>query len=101
MVSGAVVVADSKQVRKELGKTSGATAGILMVRVYQDVTRMVLTRSTVVFAQQGYFILAINPTGSTTYGQGIVIIQSRGHDFISFAQNLRTQLREIGEASHL
>lgn len=23
-----------------------------------------------VFAQQGYFVVAINPTGSTTFGQG-------------------------------
>jgi len=26
-----------------------------------------------VFAQQGYFVIAINPTGSTTFGQGMVI----------------------------
>jgi dipeptidyl aminopeptidase/acylaminoacyl peptidase len=25
-----------------------------------------------VFAQQGYFVVAINPTGSTTFGQGMV-----------------------------
>ena len=26
--------------------------------------------SVLVFAQQGYFIILINPTGSTTFGQG-------------------------------
>jgi len=30
----------------------------------------------VVFAQQGYFVVAINPTGSTTFGQGTYCLKS-------------------------
>ena len=55
-----------------------------------------------VFAQQGYFVIAINPTGSTTFGQGI---QSHCCIFVScslmfaISQSLPMQFLKIGVES--
>ncbi|KAG6891667.1 hypothetical protein C0992_012716 [Termitomyces sp. T32_za158] len=48
---------------KALGKINGLLVGILMVcgKLYEFGF----------FAQQGYFVILINPTGSTTFGQGM------------------------------
>ena len=49
----------------------GQHAGTQMVYISGRFTFNYADESSVlVFAQQGYFIILINPTGSTTFGQG-------------------------------
>jgi dipeptidyl aminopeptidase/acylaminoacyl peptidase len=58
----------------------------------------------IVFAQQGYFVVAINPSGSTTFGQGIYLsdlLLSRMCLILLGFQTSRMPLRRIGEGSHL
>lgn len=53
-----------------LGKISGQPDGTRMVG-HVDINYIIWFNALpLVFAQQGYFVVAINPTGSTTFGQG-------------------------------
>ncbi len=58
------------QVLKALGKMNGLHDGIQMVCTYWVLQPSRRTDCFSVFAQQGYFSVLINPTGSTTFGQG-------------------------------
>jgi hypothetical protein len=50
---------------------SGQLDGIQMVCCQSVILRLLSDLNTVpVFAQQGYFTVALNPTGSSSFGQG-------------------------------
>jgi hypothetical protein len=58
-------------VPKAPGRTLGQPDGTLMVCILFWVAKVPFTQGLlVVFAHQGYFTIFINPSGSTTYGQG-------------------------------
>ncbi len=90
-------------VLKVLGRISGPLGGTQTVShsstcKFSSVIHRNACR--VVFAQHGYFTVAVNPTGSTTFGQGIYSIdvlraQLTGH----LSQSLQTLFKRTGEAS--
>ena len=58
----------------------------------------------VVFAQQGYFVIAINPSGSTTFGQGnyhLGVSSFVANSFCLIFKILRMPSRKTGEENHL
>lgn len=57
------------QALKALGRTNGPLVGIPTVCSFFMIVQSPINGSRLVFTQQGYFVIMINPTGSTTFGQ--------------------------------
>lgn len=60
------------QVQRLAGKIPGRRVGIQMVKPGPKLFICHPHYSGIVFANQGYFVVAINPTGSTSFGQSMV-----------------------------
>lgn len=61
---------------QEHGMIPGPLDGIRMVCLSPRIITVCIINYSLVFAQQGYFVVMVNPTGSTSFGQGMNIAPS-------------------------